>query len=119
MLPLNRKALIVYVLVIIAALIFILLPDTASKEVNSIKSSKAVNIKEWKTKNGARVLYVYAPELPMVDIQTVFDAGSVRDGNKQGIAKLTNSLLKVLIGCFLAKPFGSSKYSLYSFSYSE
>ena len=93
MLPLNKKALIVYVLVIVAALIFILLPNTASKEVSSIKSSKAVNIKEWNTKNGARVLYVYAPELPMVDIQTVFDAGSVRDENKQGIAKLTNSLL--------------------------
>ena len=93
MLPLNKKALIVYVLVIIAALIFILLPDTASKEINPIKSSKAVNIKEWKTKNGARVLYVYAPELPMVDIQAVFDAGSVRDGNKQGVAKLANSLL--------------------------
>lgn len=54
---------------------------------------KTVNIEEWKTKNGARVLYVYAPELPMVDIQTVFDAGSVRDGKKAGIASLTNGLL--------------------------
>ena len=93
MLPINRKSLIVYALVIIAVLIFILLPDTASKETNSIKSSKAVNIQEWKTKNGARVLYVHAPELPMVDIQAVFDAGSVRDGNKKGIAKLANGLL--------------------------
>ena len=93
MLPTNRKALIVYALVIIAALIFILLPDTASKEINSIKSSKTVNIQEWKTKNGVRVLYVYAPELPMVDIQAIFDAGSVRNGNKPGLASLTNSLL--------------------------
>ena len=93
MLPINKKALIVYALVIIVALIFILLPDTASKEINSIKFSKEVNIQEWKTKNGARVLYVYAAELPMVDIQTVFDAGSVRDGNKPGIASLTNNLL--------------------------
>ena len=93
MLPINRKAIIFYALVVIAALIFILLPDTASKEINSIKTSKTVNIEEWKTRNGARVLYVYAPELPMVDIQAVFDAGSVRDGNKKGIAKLTNGLL--------------------------
>ena len=93
MLPTNRKALIIYALVIIAALIFIFLPDTASKEVDSIKSSKTVNIQEWKTKNGVRVLYVYAPELPMVDIQAIFDAGSVRNGNKPGLASLTNSLL--------------------------
>ena len=93
MLPINRKAIIFYALVVIAALIFILLPDTASKEINSIKTSKTVNIEEWKTRNGARVLYVYAPELPMVDIQAVFDAGSVRDGTKKGIAKLTNGLL--------------------------
>ena len=93
MLPTNRKALIIYALVIIVALIFILLPDTASKEVDSIKSSKAVNIQEWKTQNGVRVLYVHAPELPMVDIQAIFDAGSVRNGNKPGLASLTNSLL--------------------------
>lgn len=93
MLPTNRKALIFYALVIIVALIFILLPDTASKEVSLIKSSKTVNIQEWKTQNGVRVLYVYAPELPMVDIQAIFDAGSIRNGNKPGLASLTNSLL--------------------------
>lgn len=93
MLPTNRKALIFYALVIIVALIFILLPDTASKEVSLIKSSKTVNIQEWKTQNGVRVLYVYAPELPMVDIQAIFDAGSIHNGNKPGLASLTNSLL--------------------------
>ena len=93
MLPMNRKALIIYALVIITALIFIFLPDTASKEVSSTESSKTVNIQEWKTQNGVRVLYVHAPELPMVDIQAIFDAGSVRDDNKPGLASLTNSLL--------------------------
>lgn len=93
MLPTNKKALIIYALVIIAALVFVFLPDTASKEVEVITSSKDVNIQEWKTKNGVRVLYVYAPELPMLDIQAVFDAGSVRDGNKPGVAKLANGLL--------------------------
>ena len=93
MLPTNRKALIFYALIIIVALIFILLPDTASKEVSLSKSSKTVNIQEWKTQNGVRVLYVYAPELPMVDIQAIFDAGSIRNGDKPGLASLTSSLL--------------------------
>ena len=93
MLPTNKKALIIYALVIIAALVFVFLPDTASKEVSAITSSKDVNIEEWKTKNGIKVLYVYAPELPMVDIKAIFDAGSVRDGNKPGIANLVNGML--------------------------
>jgi zinc protease len=93
MLPMNKKALIIYALIIIAALIFFLLPESASKEAKIIKSNKEVNIEEWKTKNGVRVLYVYAPELPMVDIRAVFDAGSIRDKDKPGLAKLTNGLL--------------------------
>jgi len=92
MLPMNKKALIIYVLVIIAALIFVFLPDTASKEIKPV-INKTLNIQEWKTNNGARVLYVYAPELPMLDIKTIFDAGSVRNGNKPGLANMTNGLL--------------------------
>ena len=51
------------------------------------------NIEYWTTSKGTDVYYVYSPELPMVDIQVVFDAGSIRDGNTLGIAMLTNSLL--------------------------
>jgi len=50
-------------------------------------------IQHWKTKNGARVYFVPAPELPMVDIRVVFEAGSSRDGGKPGLALLTNALL--------------------------
>ncbi len=50
-------------------------------------------IEQWKTKNGAKVFYVNAPQLPMVDLRLVFDAGSARDGGKAGLAALTNSLL--------------------------
>lgn len=50
-------------------------------------------IQHWLTKNGARVYFVPAPQLPMVDIQVVFDAGAARDGNKPGLALLTNGLL--------------------------
>ncbi len=50
-------------------------------------------IQSWNTTNGARVLFVQAPDLPMVDIRVVFDAGSARDGSRPGLATLTNSLL--------------------------
>jgi len=50
-------------------------------------------IQQWQTANGANVLYVHAPELPMVDIRIVFDAGSARDGDLPGLAMLTNSML--------------------------
>lgn len=50
-------------------------------------------IETWRTSSGAEVFYVYAPELPMVDMQVVFDAGSSRDGKLLGIAALTNGLL--------------------------
>jgi zinc protease len=51
------------------------------------------NIQTWETANGARVYFVAAPELPMVDVQVVFDGGGARDGDKAGLALLTNGLL--------------------------
>ncbi len=53
----------------------------------------APQIQQWQTANGARVFFVPAPEIPMVDAQVVFDAGSARDLAKPGIAVLTNALL--------------------------
>jgi zinc protease len=50
-------------------------------------------IESWQTPNGARVLFVAASELPMVDVRVVFDAGSARDGSRPGLASLTNELL--------------------------
>jgi len=50
-------------------------------------------IQHWTTDNGARVYFVAAAGLPMVDIQLTFDAGSARDNDKKGVAHLTNSLL--------------------------
>ncbi len=51
------------------------------------------HIETWHTRNGAKVLYVHTPDLPMVDIQVTFDAGSARDGRHWGLADMTNSLL--------------------------
>lgn len=53
----------------------------------------APTIEHWKTDNGARVYFAAAPELPMVDIQLVFDAGAAQDKDLPGIALLTNSML--------------------------
>lgn len=50
-------------------------------------------IQSWQTANGAKVLFVEAPGLPMVDLRVVFDAGSARDGSLPGLAALTSSLL--------------------------
>lgn len=50
-------------------------------------------IEHWQTSNGARVYFVAAPELAMVDIKVVFDAGSARDGDLSGTALLTNAML--------------------------
>lgn len=50
-------------------------------------------IQYWTTENGARVYYMYAPELPILDVRIVFDAASARDNDKPGLAGLTNHLL--------------------------
>ncbi len=50
-------------------------------------------IQTWKTENGARVLFVPATEIPMLDVRIVFDAGSARDDGLSGLALLTNGLL--------------------------
>jgi len=53
----------------------------------------APDIEHWQTSKGVEVYYVHAPELPMVDMQIVFDAGSSRDDDLPGLAMLTNGLL--------------------------
>lgn len=50
-------------------------------------------IEHWLTSNGARVYFVAAPEIPMIDLHVVFAAGSARDGAHAGVASLTNDLL--------------------------
>lgn len=59
-------------------------------------------IQHWQTNNGVPVYFVPAPDLPMVDVEVVFDAGSARDGDKPGIAALTNGLLSEGAGGYSA-----------------
>ena len=50
-------------------------------------------IQTWQTENGAKVLFVPATEIPMLDVRIVFDAGSARDDGLSGLAVFTNGLL--------------------------
>jgi len=56
-------------------------------------ASALPTIEHWQTHNGARVYFVAARQLPMVDIRIIFDAAAARDGEQPGIALLTNALL--------------------------
>lgn len=53
-----------------------------------------LNIQHWETKNGAEVYFVQRKELPMLDIQIVFNAGSAEDpANNLGLSSLTNAMI--------------------------
>ncbi|MFJ9994016.1 M16 family metallopeptidase [Pseudomonas putida] len=56
-------------------------------------SRRQLNIQNWTTAEGARVLFVEARELPMFDLRVTFAAGSSQDGNVSGLATLTNAML--------------------------
>ena len=51
-------------------------------------------IQHWRTAKGIPVYFITARELPMVDAQILFNAGSARDGARPGLAMLTNALLE-------------------------
>lgn len=77
----NARQIVVFTVVAV----FSLLPATFA--------SAAPAIQQWQTANGARVFFVPAPELPIVDVRVMFDAGGARDGAKGGLAQLTSGLL--------------------------
>jgi zinc protease len=52
-----------------------------------------VDIESWETEQGMRVLFAPAPTLPMLDIRLTFDAGAARDGDRNGLARLTSNAL--------------------------
>jgi len=53
-----------------------------------------MDILQWRTGNGARVLFVYSPQVDLLDVRLIFAAGSSRDKqDKAGLALLTNALL--------------------------
>ena len=57
-------------------------------------SAAAIDIQEWQTDNGMRVLFVEANEIPMLQVSVAFAAGNTRDPDeKLGLASLTSALL--------------------------
>ncbi|MEO7726603.1 MAG: pitrilysin family protein [Burkholderiales bacterium] len=56
-------------------------------------------IEHWQTRQGARVYFVQARNLPMVDVSVDFPAGSAYDPReKSGVSALTQNLLKLGAG---------------------
>ncbi|MGD8576032.1 MAG: pitrilysin family protein [Thiohalophilus sp.] len=83
----------------LAVIVILLLTFALARlERNNVTGSnttahKTFQIQNWKTSNGARVVFVPAPQLPMVDVKVVFDAGSARDRAFPGLAKITGAML--------------------------
>lgn len=88
---LNWK--ITLAVIVILALTFTLARIERGGEPVSAGADSRFEIQSWTTDNGARVVFVPAPELPMVDVRVVFDAGSARDGELPGLAKITAGML--------------------------
>ncbi|MFZ3192637.1 MAG: pitrilysin family protein, partial [Moraxellaceae bacterium] len=81
-------------------------PLQALERLSSLKNAtqqalRTPNVQSFRTSQGTRVLFVAAPELPMIDIRLTFDAGSARDQtigttdgtSLSGLASLTAQLL--------------------------
>lgn len=75
-------------------------PVTALAHLESVPAADAAPlarrpfaIQRWQTANGARVLFVAADELPMLDVRLVFDAGAARDAGAGGLASTVASML--------------------------
>ncbi|MBI3562035.1 MAG: insulinase family protein [Gammaproteobacteria bacterium] len=87
---LNKKYLLLALIVVIGVIAAVYWFTPLHK---SVAPNQGLNIETWQIKNGAKVFYVAAPQLPMVDVRVVFNAGSARDNGKPGLARLTNRLL--------------------------
>lgn len=75
-------------------------PVTALQRLDSVSrlSAEPVTrrpfaIETWQTANGAKVLFVRAEELPLLDVRLVFDAGAARDGELGGLASTVSRML--------------------------
>jgi zinc protease len=65
-------------------------------------------IQHWTLKNGVRVYFVEAHDLPMVQLRAVFDAGSSRDpAGREGLALMTARMLREGTGALNADDIAS------------
>lgn len=66
------------------------------------QSVYALDIENWKTSNGVKVLFVESHDLPIIDVRLAFKAGSSRDNGQFGVSRLVNALLVEGTGDFSA-----------------
>src|SRR5690554_1884289 len=62
-------------------------------DLDQAPARRNLDLQHWVTEQGARVYFMPAAELPMLDVQVLFAAGASRDGDKPGLAMLTNGML--------------------------
>ncbi|MCF6766824.1 insulinase family protein [Thiotrichales bacterium 19S11-10] len=67
-------------------------PQLETKTKTTIESKPEIH--QWQTKGGTKVLFIASHEVPIVDVQISFAAGSAYDDSQYGLASLTASLLE-------------------------
>lgn len=87
----NKKYLPIAIVGLVVFIILLMMLSSGDKQQEQL--TDGLKIESWRTKNGAKVFFVPAAQLPMVDVRVVFNAGSAHDGGKPGLAYLTNLLL--------------------------
>lgn len=70
-------------------------PLTALQQIDLDKAParRTLDLQHWVTEEGARVYFMQAAEVPMLDLQLLFAAGASRDGDSSGLASMTNAML--------------------------
>lgn len=56
-------------------------------------AGSVLNIKSWQSNSGAKVFFVKSTQLPMLDINIIFKAGSAYDGSYFGVSSFVNNML--------------------------
>ena len=64
----------------------------------SAQAQTGPRIEHWHSDGGTPVFFIAAPQIPMLDIQVVLDAGNSRDGKHPGLSQITHSLLNTGAG---------------------
>jgi zinc protease len=70
--------------------------DTTIQELVPVSANKpgpVLPIQHWTTSNGANIYFVPEHQLPILDIEILFNAGSAQDGNDYGVANFTNAMI--------------------------
>lgn len=61
--------------------------------ISTLLHANSFKVQEWRTSRGARVIFYQTFEIPTLNINVAFSAGSARDGKHFGLCALTTSLL--------------------------